>query len=64
MYILLGILVFALLIIAITVAFVVYKANKFKNKVEDAIVDGVKDAIVENAPKVIDAIEKKLKKNG
>lgn len=43
------------------VVFLVYKAYTFKNKVEGAVVDGVKQAIVDNAPKLIDLAKTKLK---
>ena len=45
-----------------TVLFVVYKANKFKNRIEDTVVDGVKQVIVEHGPETVKYVKGKIKK--
>jgi len=55
-------LALALSVVLILVSFVVYKANKFKNKVEDAVVDGVKELIVEGTPKAVKYVKSKIDK--
>lgn len=49
-----------LAIISIVLIFAVYKANQFKNKIEGAVTDGIKEVIVENTPKVAEAIKNKI----
>jgi len=52
-----------LVVIAFAILFVVYKANKLKNKVEDTVIDGVKQVIVEHGPEAVKYVTKKSKKN-
>lgn len=47
-------------LISIAVLFVVYKANKFKNKVEDTVIDGVKQVIVEHGPEAVKYVKNKI----
>jgi hypothetical protein len=49
-------------IIAIAVIFVIIKANNFKNKVEDSVIDGVKEAIVRHGPDAVKYVNDKVKK--
>ena len=49
-------------LIAIAILFVVYKANRFKNKVEDTVIDGVKQVIVEHGPEAVKYVTKKIEK--
>lgn len=49
-------------LIAIAIVFAVYKANKFKNKVEDTVIDGVKQVIVEHGPEAVKYVTKKIEK--
>ena len=60
-------LVIILGLIAVAVIFIAYKANKFKNRIEDTVVDSVKQVIVEHGPEAVKyvkgKIEKKVKKD-
>jgi hypothetical protein len=49
-------------LIAIAILFVVYKANRFKNKVEDTVIDGVKQVIVEHGPEAVKYVTNKIEK--
>jgi hypothetical protein len=49
-------------LIAIAILFVVYKANRFKNKVEDTVIDSVKQVIVEHGPEAVKYVTKKIEK--
>lgn len=62
MVVILVILAIILGVIAIAVLFLAYKANKFKNKVEDTVVDGVKQLIVEQGPEVVKYVKNKIEK--
>ncbi len=62
MGILLGLLIFVLAVGVSVLLFGVYKANQMKNKVEGAVVDGIKQVIVENAPKVAKSVSEKVNK--
>ena len=44
------------------VVFAVYKANKFKNRIEDTVVDGVKQVIVEHGPEAVKYVKGKIEK--
>jgi hypothetical protein len=50
-------------LMAVAVVFAVYKANKFKNRIEDTVVDGVKQVIVEHGPEAVKYVKEKIKKN-
>jgi nitrogen fixation-related uncharacterized protein len=50
-------------IIAIAVIFVIVKANSFKNKVEDSVIDGVKEAIIKHGPDAVKYVSDRVKKN-
>jgi hypothetical protein len=50
-------------VLVAVVIFAVYKANKFKNRIEDTIVDGVKQVIVEHGPEVVKYVKEKIEKN-
>jgi hypothetical protein len=49
-------------LMAAAVLFVVYKANKFKNRIEDTVVDGVKQVIVDHGPEAVKYVKGKIKK--
>ncbi len=49
-------------LIAAAVIFIAYKANKFKNRIEDTVVDGVKQVIVEHGPKAVKYVKGKIEK--
>jgi hypothetical protein len=49
-----------LVVIAFTILFVVYKVNKLKNKVEDTVIDGVKQVIVEHGPEAVKYVKNKV----
>ena len=49
-------------LITIAILFVIYKANRFKNKVEDTVIDGVKQVIVEHGPEAVKYVTKKIDK--
>ncbi len=49
-------------LMAAAVLFVVYKANKFKNRIEDTVVDGVKQVIVEHGPEAVKYVKGKIEK--
>ena len=49
-------------LITIAILFVIYKANRFKNKVEDTVIDGVKQVIVEHGPEAVKYVTKKIEK--
>ena len=49
-------------LIAIAILFVVYKANRFKNKVEDTVIDSVKQVIVEHGPEAVKYVKNKIEK--
>jgi hypothetical protein len=51
-----------LVVIAFTILFVVYKVNKLKNKVEDTVIDGVKQVIVDHGPEAVKYVTKKIDK--
>ena len=56
------VLAIILVLIAATVIFIVYKANKFKNRIEDTVVDGVKQVIVEHGPEAVKYVKGKIEK--
>jgi cell division protein YceG involved in septum cleavage len=56
------IIAFILVVIAFAILFVVYKVNKFKNKAEDAVIDGVKQVIVEQGPEAVKYVKNKIEK--
>ena len=47
-------------LIAIVILFAVYKANSFKNKVEDTVIDGLKQVIVEQGPEAVKYVKNKV----
>ena len=49
-------------LIAIAVLFIAYKANKFKNKVEETVMDSIKQVIVEQTPEAVKYVTKKIEK--
>ena len=49
-------------LIAAAVIFIAYKANKFKNRIEDTVVDGVKQVIVEHGPEAVKYVKNKIEK--
>lgn len=49
-------------LIAIAILFVVYKANRFKNKVEDTVIDSVKQVIVDHGPEAVKYVKNKIEK--
>jgi hypothetical protein len=49
-------------LMAVAVIFVVYKANRFKNRIEDTVVDGVKQVIVEHGPEAVKYVKAKIQK--
>jgi len=49
-------------LIAIAILFVVHKANRFKNKVEDTVIDSVKQVIVEHGPEAVKYVKNKIEK--
>ena len=51
-----------LVVIAFAILFVVYKANKLKNKVEDTVIDSVKQVIVEHGPEAVKYVRNKVEK--
>lgn len=53
----------ALLITSISIFIVVYKANQLKNRVEDKVLDGVKEGTKDLISKHIPNIISKIKKN-
>jgi hypothetical protein len=55
-------LVIILGLMTAAVLFVVYKANKFKNRIEDTVVDGVKQVIVEHGPEAVKYVKGKIEK--
>ena len=50
-------------LMAAVVVFAVYKANKFKNSIEDTVIDGVKQVIVEHGPEAVKYVKGKIEKN-
>ena len=52
-----------LVLMAAAVVFAVYKANKFKNRIEDTVIDGVKQVIVEHGPEAVKYVKGKIEKN-
>jgi ABC-type methionine transport system permease subunit len=56
------IFVSVLVVIAGIALFVTYKANKFKNKVEDTVIDAVKETIVKHGPETVKYIKNKIEK--
>jgi hypothetical protein len=56
------VLVIILGLMTAAVLFVVYKANKFKNRIEDTVVDGVKQVIVEHGPEAVKYVKGKIEK--
>lgn len=55
-------LVIILGVLAVAVIFAVYKANKFKNRIEDTVIDGVKQVIVEHGPEAVKYVKGKIEK--
>jgi hypothetical protein len=57
---------FILLGLAIIVVFsyirIAYTINRFKNRIEDTVVDGVKQVIVEHGPETVKYVKGKIKK--
>lgn len=51
-----------LIVIAIVLIFIAYKANQFKNKIEDAVVDSTKKIIDDSSQLFIDSIKNKINK--
>lgn len=51
-----------LVVIAFAILFVVYKANKLKNRVEDTVIDSVKQVIVEHGPEAVKYVKNKVEK--
>ncbi len=49
-------------LIAAAVIFTAYKANKFKNRIEDTVVDGIKQVIVEHGPEAVKYVKGKIQK--
>ena len=49
-------------LMAAVVVFAVYKANKFKNRIEDTVVDSVKQVIVEHGPEAVKYVKGKIEK--
>ena len=41
---------------------IAYMANKFKNRIEDTVVDGVKQVIVEHGPDAVKYVKGKIQK--
>ena len=56
-------LVIILGVLAAAVIFAVYKANKFKNRIEDTVIDGVKQVIVEHGPEAVKYVKGKIEKS-
>ena len=56
------VLAIILVLIASAVIFIVYKANKFKKRIEDTVVDGVKQVIVEHGPEAVKYVKGKIEK--
>lgn len=54
-------LVVVLGIIAIAVLFLIWKIVSFKNKVEDVVVDSIKEVIVTNGPEAVKYVNDKIK---
>lgn len=55
------VLIVLLGLLVVGVLFIAYKLDRFKSRIENSVVDGVKQVIVENGPKVIKSVKKKLK---
>ena len=57
---------FILLGLAVVIVFsyirIAYVANKFKNRIEDTVVDGVKQVIVEHGPDAVKYVKGKIEK--
>ena len=57
---------FILLGLAVVIVFsyirIAYVANKFKNRIEDTVVDGVKQVIVEHGPDAVKYVKGKIQK--
>jgi hypothetical protein len=53
---------FLLVVIAIAILFLVYKTNKLKNKVEDTVIDGVKQVIIAHGPEAVKYVKNKIEK--
>ena len=49
-------------LIAAAIIFIAYKANRFKNRKEDTVVDGVKQVIVEHGPEAVKYVKGKIEK--
>jgi hypothetical protein len=49
-------------LIAAAIIFIAYKANRFKNRIEDTVVDGVKQVIVEHGPEAVKYVKGKIQK--
>jgi hypothetical protein len=49
-------------LMAAAVIFIAYKANRFKNRIEDTVVDGVKQVIVEHGPDAVKYVKNKIEK--
>ena len=50
-------------LIAATIIFITYKVNKFKNRIEDTVIDGVKQVIVEHGPEAVKYVKGKIEKS-
>lgn len=55
-------LAFLLGVIAIAALFIIFIVNRFRKRVEDAVVDGVKQVIIENGSEIVKHATKKIKK--
>jgi multisubunit Na+/H+ antiporter MnhC subunit len=62
MVILIGLLVTVLILVGIGVLVLMYKANKLKNKLEETLIDGVRELIVEQTPEAVKYVTKKIEK--
>jgi hypothetical protein len=51
-----------LVVIAFTILFIVYKVNKLKSRVEETVIDSVKQVIVEHGPEAVKYVTKKIDK--
>lgn len=51
-----------LVVIAFTILFIVYKVNKLKSRVEETVIDSVKQVIVEHGPEAVKYVTKKIEK--
>jgi hypothetical protein len=49
-------------VIAIAALFIIFIVNRFRKRVENAVVDGVKQVIIENGSEIVKHATKKIKK--